>query len=533
MSSELSSKLVDLLGFPKNDTWNQIYQGKIDGFRAGDFHSRCDYKSKTVTIIHSTNGYIFGGYTDLPWGTGAMFRTDAHSFIFSMVNSLGRPIKFPIKSSNVEESVYMNSNYGPVFGNWDLRIESYANSNNYSFSELGRTFNTSGIPSSSSQDAYTFLAGAQNFQVLDIVVYQRLSSDTYYGSKKMLDDIVNLVEFPKSDLWSIIYRGSVHGFNAKYFHSTCDDKYKTLMVIQSANNWIFGGYTDVGWGTGGMFMADPNAFLFSLTNPSYRPAKFPIKTGNTEALYWNSNYGPGFGNWDLFINTYADIDGYNKETIGFSYNTSQIGLFANSESEGFLTGARNFIVNDIIIYQRIQSNTYFLSSQMYADLVSLTGLPSSDRWNMLYRGNVNGFSSGSFYSRCAGKPKTLVLIESTNNFVFGGYTDVGWGSGGRFISDSNAFIFSLTNSKNKPSLFPVKTGSADQAVYWNSNLGPVFGNYDLYIESNANGNANSFSNLGTTYNTSGVFGLSFNDASSFLAGSSNFQINDIVVFQII
>lgn len=47
--------------------WVLCYRGSLDGWAASTFHSRCDGKKNTVTIIEK-GSYVFGGYTDAPWG---------------------------------------------------------------------------------------------------------------------------------------------------------------------------------------------------------------------------------------------------------------------------------------------------------------------------------------------------------------------------------------------------------------------------------------------------------------------------------
>jgi hypothetical protein len=142
----------------------------------------------------------------------------------------------------------------------------------------------------------------------------------------MFTDLVDLIEMPKGDTWSLIYKGTTHGFAASNFHSRCDGIQKTLVLIESANNYIFGGYTDIGWGStnSGAFKYDPSAFIFSLTNPSNSPAKFKLKTGETNSIYWHYLYGPSFGYWDIKIESYPNSNGNNYINIGFSYNTTSI-----------------------------------------------------------------------------------------------------------------------------------------------------------------------------------------------------------------
>ena len=68
---------------------------------------------------------------------------------------------------------------------------------------------------------------------------------------------------------------------------------------------------------------------------------------------------------------------------------------------------------------------------------------------LLYRATRDGFTKLNFNSRCDNKGKTISIIKSENNQIFGGYTDINWVSNvhDKYISENgNSFIFSL--SKN-------------------------------------------------------------------------------------
>ena len=45
----------------------------------------------------------------------------------------------------------------------------------------------------------------------------------------------------------LIYRGSEDGFTAAVFHSKCDKKGPTFLIIKSEFGKIFGGFTDIEW----------------------------------------------------------------------------------------------------------------------------------------------------------------------------------------------------------------------------------------------------------------------------------------------
>ena len=44
-----------------------LYRASRDGWISSDFHSKCDYKGPTLTVIKCTGGYVFGGYANAAW----------------------------------------------------------------------------------------------------------------------------------------------------------------------------------------------------------------------------------------------------------------------------------------------------------------------------------------------------------------------------------------------------------------------------------------------------------------------------------
>ena len=63
--SHLSKFLAPAVGNDSN--WKLCFRASLHGWAASDFHSRCDDKRNTVVIVR-VGEYVFGGYTDLPWG---------------------------------------------------------------------------------------------------------------------------------------------------------------------------------------------------------------------------------------------------------------------------------------------------------------------------------------------------------------------------------------------------------------------------------------------------------------------------------
>jgi hypothetical protein len=163
------------------------------------------------------------------------------------------------------------------------------------------------------------------------------------------------------------------------------------------------------------------------------------------------------------------------------------------------------------------------------ELFLLCEFPIRQKWNLIYRASKDGFEATNFHSKCDNKPNTLIIIKSTNDNVFGGYTEQTWnqiGTCGHYKADPNSFIFSLINKLNKP----LKIESFNNySICCNSSYGPVFGAYDLSIANNSNTNTTSSSNLGLSY-THPDYAFESNEAKSFLAGSYKFQVSEIEVY---
>ena len=47
--------------------WNRCWRASVDGWAASTFHSLCDGKGPTATIVRVAGTYIFGGYTSTSW----------------------------------------------------------------------------------------------------------------------------------------------------------------------------------------------------------------------------------------------------------------------------------------------------------------------------------------------------------------------------------------------------------------------------------------------------------------------------------
>ena len=135
-----------------------LFRATRDGFRASNFHSKCDGKSNTVTLVETITGRRFGGFTDAQWDQSSNYKTGSNGFIFSLDKN---EIYY---NKNNSYNIYGNSSYGPTFGGGhDFYINDSCNSNN-SGENSGHSYETNG-------KKYT-LTGNSSFLIQDYEVYQ-------------------------------------------------------------------------------------------------------------------------------------------------------------------------------------------------------------------------------------------------------------------------------------------------------------------------------------------------------------------------
>lgn len=146
-----------------------LYQMSKDGLATSVFHQKCDNKGATVTIITSSEGYVFGGYSVLPWTSSGTWGNDTsgQSFLFSIINPRnGQPTKFALTSSGC--TIYCNGSYGPTFGgNHDITTTTNSQIGSNAYTNLGHSYsNSTGL------GGETVFTGSRNFTLKELEVYQ-------------------------------------------------------------------------------------------------------------------------------------------------------------------------------------------------------------------------------------------------------------------------------------------------------------------------------------------------------------------------
>ena len=143
----------------KINKYTLLFRASRDGYKASNFHSKCDGKSNTVTLVETMTGRRFGGFTDAQWDQSSSYKTGSNGFVFSLDNN---EIYYNKDNSY---NIYCNSSYGPTFGGGnDFYICDSCNSSNSSYDNSGNSYETNG-------KQYA-LASSYNFLVRDYEVFQ-------------------------------------------------------------------------------------------------------------------------------------------------------------------------------------------------------------------------------------------------------------------------------------------------------------------------------------------------------------------------
>jgi hypothetical protein len=65
LDSQIISGFPEIFAEFRGKRVNILWRGSRDGFKAQEFHRRCDAHANTLTVILDTEGNIFGGFTPL------------------------------------------------------------------------------------------------------------------------------------------------------------------------------------------------------------------------------------------------------------------------------------------------------------------------------------------------------------------------------------------------------------------------------------------------------------------------------------
>jgi len=153
--------------------------------------------------------------------------------------------------------------------------------------------------------------------------------------------------FPKQT-FTLLYKSTRDGALPAAFHQKCDNKGPTLVLIQSQQGYLFGGYTPVAWDSTSSYKASTTSFLFTLTNPnSIPPTKYAINPAQAAyAMFASASYCATFGSGhDL---TVRDSNGSIYTNFPHTY------IDTTGHGQNTFIGARNFVPTEVEVFSITQ-----------------------------------------------------------------------------------------------------------------------------------------------------------------------------------
>ena len=161
--------------------------------------------------------------------------------------------------------------------------------------------------------------------------------------------------------------------------------------------------------------------------------------------HWNENKLNSLINDCLNIE--YNIDNINKinESVKRN-NSSEFSVKFYPEEDGinqFLEKIKNFGTID----NNIHYNKFCSIINFDQNLVNSWLNNRNYRSELLFRKSRDGSTPNVFHNKCDNKGITIVFIETTKGYKFGGYTELQWDKSGTGKKDKSTFIFSFNNKQ--------------------------------------------------------------------------------------
>ena len=134
-----------------------------------------------------------------------------------------------------------------------------------------------------------------------------------------------------------LYQATIDGDGSINFHSRCDNIPNTLVLIKSAGNRRFGGFTTQNWEShnSGEWKVDPNSFLFSLDKQKIYPHQ------NNGGIWNHRDFGPWFGNKDVVSEMFIYKHGIQEKGLNTYESYSNCGYNYNRDSNALSENGKN------------------------------------------------------------------------------------------------------------------------------------------------------------------------------------------------
>ena len=200
------NKINGFYGNP-NQNWTLCYQKSVNGNSSSTFHSLCNGKGATMTVVKATNGYIFGGYNNNSWSTAGYVGTST-AWLYSVTrNTKHSYYRYP------QYGTYNSSSYGPTWGGGhDMYHQSSMTSGS---SNLGYTYRCQSGASYGNSSCRSWLAGTNSWSVAELEVYVLGASASSAVANQWHHVDVDMKEFAGKEIQVEFYFNTVNNLNNK------------------------------------------------------------------------------------------------------------------------------------------------------------------------------------------------------------------------------------------------------------------------------------------------------------------------------
>ena len=159
--------------------------------------------------------------------------------------------------------------------------------------------------------------------------------------KRDLNKIKEWIAPGKNITFNLLFKKSRDGDTTQDFHNHCDNKGKTLIIIETKEGRKFGGFTNDNWDTNNNWRKNSNDFVFSLDlNKKYS------YSGSGDTTIGDIKYGLAFGN-------------SRTEQVDICFENSSLNKGISNSSPSFKTnkelnnGNKKFETKELEVYQVI------------------------------------------------------------------------------------------------------------------------------------------------------------------------------------
>ena len=192
----------------------------------------------------------------------------------------------------------------------------------------------------------------------------------------------------------------------------------------------------------------------------------------------------------------------------------------NNNKRSFKTNIKS---NDKLMKSLISKSSIIKNSYEIEFLIKKLSRLNPVSFTLLYKGTKDKDESQIFHQKCDNEKNILLFILTNKNYIFGGYTSVGFDSSGNAKKDNEAFLFSVDMQK----IYDIKQNL--YAIFCNKNCGPIFcaksdGLYNICIPNKYLEVKSHSSKKGIPFNTTEPFELNH--------GEKEFQVVELEVYRV-